>query len=122
MSFDRILQSMVHECGGGLAAVLMGNDGIPIEQVEAPGATERFEDVAIAGIEFGHILDEVRKASDSMAGGAVRECIFSLAHFTLVLHVVDDETFVALALAPDGNLGKARYLIRRNLIAIREEL
>jgi hypothetical protein len=25
-------------------------------------------------------------------------------------------------MAPDGNLGKARYLIRRHLLAIRQEL
>ena len=29
---------------------------------------------------------------------------------------------VVLALAPDGNLGKARYLLRRYALAIREEL
>ncbi len=29
---------------------------------------------------------------------------------------------LGVALAPDGSLGKARYLIRRNLIAIRQEL
>jgi len=34
---------------------------------------------------------------------------------------VDDEVLLVLALAPDGNLGKARYLIRRHLNALREE-
>jgi hypothetical protein len=34
---------------------------------------------------------------------------------------VDDDYFIVLALLPDGNLGKARYLIRRHLPAIREE-
>ena len=29
---------------------------------------------------------------------------------------------VDAAIAPDGNLGKARYLLRRHLLAIREEL
>ena len=35
---------------------------------------------------------------------------------------VDEETFLVVALAPDGNLGKARYLIRRNLLALRQQL
>jgi len=35
---------------------------------------------------------------------------------------VDAETFLVLAMAPDGNLGKARYLIRRHLLALRQEL
>jgi len=121
MSFEATLRSIIEGCGGGIAAALMGRDGIPIAQVEARGAA-RIEDVAVAGIEFGRILDDVRKASDSLAGGAARECVFSLQRFTIVLHSVDDENFVILALAPDGNLGKARYLVRRHLLSIREEI
>lgn len=124
MSFSSILHAIVDGCGGGLGAALMGNDGIAIEQVSASGSpgADRGEDVSAAGIELGRILEEIRKASDALSGGAVTELVVSLARFHLVLRVVDDETFVVVALAPDGNLGKARYLIRRHLLALREEL
>lgn len=124
MSFSSILRSIVDGCGGGLGAALMGNDGIAIDQVTATAAPSPSggEDVSAAGIEFGRILEEIRKASDALSGGAVAEVVVSLTRFHLVLRVVDDETFVVLALAPDGNLGKARYLIRRHLLALREEL
>ena len=45
-----------------------------------------------------------------------------LSRFTLIFHNVDEDTFVVVAIAPDGNLGKARYLLRRHLIEIRAEL
>ncbi|CAG0988869.1 hypothetical protein MYXO_02281 [Myxococcaceae bacterium] len=124
MSFDRILQSIVDECGGGLGAALMGNDGIPIAQVSAarPVIALDPDDVGAAGVEFGRILDEIRKVSNALGGGAVGEAVVSLGRFTLVLRVVDAETFLVLALAPDGNLGKARYLVRRHLLALREEM
>jgi predicted regulator of Ras-like GTPase activity (Roadblock/LC7/MglB family) len=124
MSFASILRSIVDECGGGLGAALMGNDGIPIDQVmaSAPAASPLGDDVGAAGVEFGRILDEIRKASDALGGGTLAETVVSLARFTLVLRHVDDDTFLVLALAPDGNLGKARYLIRRHLIALRDEL
>jgi predicted regulator of Ras-like GTPase activity (Roadblock/LC7/MglB family) len=124
MSFDSILRTIVDGCGGGLAAALLGNDGIPIEQVVAERAGEALgeEDVTAAGVEFGRILDEMRKAADAISGGAVHEAVVTLARFTLVLRPVDGDTFLALALAPDGNLGKARYLIRRHLFALRDEL
>jgi len=124
MSFESTLREIVDGCGGGVAAALMGIDGIPIAQVNASDVdlAERVEDVAVAGVEFGRILDEVRKASDSLAGGPARECIFALQRFSIIVHQVDEENFVALVLAPDGNLGKARYLLRRHMIAIREEL
>jgi predicted regulator of Ras-like GTPase activity (Roadblock/LC7/MglB family) len=124
MSFRSILQTIVDGCGGGLGAALMGNDGIPIEQVSrgqgAPPMPR--DDVSAAGVEFGRILEEIRKASDALGGGALAETVVSLAHFTLILRHIDDDTFLVLALAPDGNLGKARYLIRRHLLELREEL
>ena len=124
MSFESALREIVDGCGGGVAAALMGIDGMPIEQVNASDVdlAGLVEDVAVAGIEFGRILDEVRKASDSLAGGPARECIFALQRFSIIVHQVDEDNFVALVLAPDGNLGKARYLLRRHMIAIREEL
>jgi hypothetical protein len=35
---------------------------------------------------------------------------------------VDADSFLVVALAPTGNLGKARYLIRRHLGSIRAEM
>jgi len=124
MSFRSILRSIVEECGGGLGAVLMGSDGIPIEEY----VTDRIpegplqEDIGSAGVEFSRILEEIRKAADALGGGAVTETVVALARMNLVFRPIDGETFLALVLASDGNLGKARYLIRRHLLAIRQEL
>ena len=43
----------------------------------------------------------------------------SLDRLALVFHTVDEELILVLALSPDGNLGKARYLIRRSLVKLR---
>ena len=125
MSFERILQAIVDDCGGGYGAALMGLDGIAIAQVEAsdPPANDPLEgDVTIAGIEFGRILADATKASDSLATGKLREAVISLGRVTLVFHTIDDDLVLVLALSPDGNLGKARYLIRRHAIDVRAEL
>ena len=126
MSFESILQTIVDECGGGWSAALMGLDGIPIAQADAStgrDADDPLDDgLTSAGIEFGRILADMTKASDSLGTGSVREAVISLARATLIFDSVDDDLILALALHPDGNLGKARYLIRRNLPAIRSEL
>jgi predicted regulator of Ras-like GTPase activity (Roadblock/LC7/MglB family) len=124
MSFAALLREIVEGCGGGIGAALMGNDGIPIEQVTASHAVSSplAEDIATAGTEFGRILEEIRKASDAVAGGAVVETMIQLSRVMLIFRTVDEETFLVVALATDGNLGKARYLIRRQLLALRQEL
>ena len=126
MSFERILQSIVDECGGGFGITLMGLDGIPIEQTVpagGPRAEDPFEgDVTTAGIEFGRILADMNKASDTLGTGRVRETVIGLDRATLIVHGVEDDLMVVLAISPDGNLGKARYLIRRNLNEIRAQL
>jgi hypothetical protein len=111
MSFTPILEQIVEGCGGGVAAALMGNDGIPIDEVSRPGDGILAGGIEAAGTEFGRILDEIRKASDAIGGGAVGETTVLLSQVTLVV-----------ALEPQGNLGKARYLIRKHLLALRQLL
>ncbi len=129
MNFEAILRAIVEECGGGIGAALMGNDGIPIEEFTASnssGSSPAGEfgqpvDVGTAGIEFGRILLDIRRASDALGGGSLEETIIRVKGFTLVFQPVDDENFLVLAIRRDGNLGKARYLIRRHVHAIRQE-
>lgn len=126
MTFESVLQTVVDEAGGGLAAALMGLDGISIAQVTAQAGRDRDDplggDATAAGIEFGRILGEIAKASDALGAGAFVESVITLARVQLVFHAVDEEVVFVLALRPDGNLGKARYLIRRHLPAIRAAL
>jgi predicted regulator of Ras-like GTPase activity (Roadblock/LC7/MglB family) len=104
----------------------MGLDGIPIEQVRATadltGRDPLRGDVTSAGIEFGRIIGDMTKASDSLGTGSLEEAVVSLERVRLIFHSVEDDLMLVLALSPDGNLGKARYLIRRSLVALREEL
>ena len=123
MSFAALLQQIVDGCRGGLGAVLMGSDGMPIAQVVAAAAPDGLADeLATLGVEFGRLLGDMRKASDSIAGGALLDLTVRLSRLCLVFAAVDAETFLAVAVAADGNAGQARYLLRRQLPALREEL
>jgi predicted regulator of Ras-like GTPase activity (Roadblock/LC7/MglB family) len=124
MSFEGTLKSIVNECGGGLGVALMGSDGIPIVQVQADrvGDNPLGGDLSVAGAEFGRILSEIHKAADALDGGRLNEVVIGLSRFVVIFREVDDDVVLVLALLPDGNLGKARYLMRRHLMDIREEL
>jgi predicted regulator of Ras-like GTPase activity (Roadblock/LC7/MglB family) len=124
MSFDATLARIVGECSGCVGAVLMGGDGIPIAEYVRDGVPDGplSDEIANAGVEFTRILDEVRKAADALSGGSLSETVVVLARFSLAFRVIDEETFLAVVVLPDGNLGKARYLMRRYLLALRLEL
>jgi predicted regulator of Ras-like GTPase activity (Roadblock/LC7/MglB family) len=122
MSFESVLKAIVEECPGALGAALMGSDGIAIAQVGARGASDDSDEVGVLAVEFGRILDEARKAGDAAGAGATLELSVRTERFHVVLHALDAETFLALALAPHGNVGKGRYLLRRHGLSIREEL
>ena len=61
MSFQSVLKSIVHECGGGLSIALVGNDGIAIVQVhEVPGDRNPLGgDLTVPGAAFGRTLNEI---------------------------------------------------------------
>jgi predicted regulator of Ras-like GTPase activity (Roadblock/LC7/MglB family) len=122
MSFDSILQTIVDDCPGALGVALMGSDGIPIANVAAPSSPEDPELVNVLGVEFGRILDQARKAADASEAGTALELMVRTERFHVVLQTLDPDTYLALALSPDGNVGKGRYLMRRHSLALREEL
>jgi predicted regulator of Ras-like GTPase activity (Roadblock/LC7/MglB family) len=127
MSFEDILHEILSECGGGLGIALMGSDGIPISQITAQlegGAPNPLgEDIGVAGVEFARILSEIQKASDALNAGAMAETVINLAAFQLLFRRVDEDVILILALShKNGNPGKARYLIRRHLVGLRQEL
>jgi predicted regulator of Ras-like GTPase activity (Roadblock/LC7/MglB family) len=97
---------------------------VPIEEVVRERLPEGplSEGISVAGVEFQRILDDIRKASDGLEAGALEETVVVLDRMSLVFRPVDPETFLVVVLDPNGNLGKARYLIRSSLYAIRQEL
>lgn len=124
MSFDQILEDILSDCHGAMALALMETDGIAIAQVQAPSAVNDpvGGDIGAAVVEFSRILGDINKAAHSLGGGSVRETVVTLERMTLIFHQVDDDILIVCALSPEANFGKARYLIRRSVIAIRQEL
>jgi predicted regulator of Ras-like GTPase activity (Roadblock/LC7/MglB family) len=121
MSFESILQGILQDCGHGLGVALMGLDGIPIEQVDVAGAASLDIDPVAVGVEFGRILSETRKAAEAVNAGDLEELALRAKNFWVVLRMIDEENFLLLALAPEGNLGKARFVLRRYAASIRAE-
>jgi predicted regulator of Ras-like GTPase activity (Roadblock/LC7/MglB family) len=124
MSFESVLQKIVDGSSSAIGVALMGNDGIPIVHVQAEHKIENQlgDDLSSAGAEFGRILGDIHKASDSLGGGLMNEVVISLSRFTLLFREIADDVMLVLAIGPEGNIGKSRFLMRRYEREIRDEL
>jgi predicted regulator of Ras-like GTPase activity (Roadblock/LC7/MglB family) len=107
--FAETLKKVVDNIEGGIAAVVMGLDGIPVESYVK---LDDRVDVNTVAMEFSFILTQVRKAGESLAVGSLEELSVKAQRLLLVCRMLSPQYFVAIVMAPEGNFGKARYLAR----------
>ena len=107
--FAETLKKVVDNVDGGLAAVVMGLDGIPVEQYVRQGDRVDMNTVAM---EFSFILTQIKKAGESLQVGGLEELSVRAQRLVLVCRMISPQYFVAVAVAPEGNFGKARFLAR----------
>ena len=107
--FKEILQDLVDRADGGVAGLLMASDGIAIDQYSKGDGPFDIESV---GMEYSVVLKGMQRASEMLDAGSTKEVSVETERLTTVVRMLSDEYFVALALEPKGNVGKARYLLR----------
>lgn len=94
---------------GAVAASIMGFDGIAIDTVTAK---ESPHDVETLMVEFSGLIGQVRQAAEMLQSGALSEVSIGTEQLTTLLRPINADFFLALAMTPDGNTGKGRYLLR----------
>ena len=107
--FKEVLREVVERTEGGIASLLMGSDGIPVENYVKSGVKV---DVESVGMEYSVILTQIIKAARMLDAGEAREVSIQAEKLTTVIRLLNKEYFVALTMAPGGNFGKARFLLR----------
>ncbi len=117
--FQEVLSDVVDRTEGGLAALVMGFDGISVETYLREGEGAEIETV---GMELSVILKDIRKATELIDAGAAREVTIQGEKLTTVIRLLNDDYFVAVALRPGGNFGKARFLLRSHAQKLVSEL
>jgi predicted regulator of Ras-like GTPase activity (Roadblock/LC7/MglB family) len=107
--FKQALKKVVDNVDGGIAAVVMGLDGIPVESYVR--LNDKL-DITTVAMEFSFILTQVRKAAESLQVGSCEELTVKAQRLLLCVRMLSPQYFVATALTPEGNVGKARFLLR----------
>lgn len=118
--FQDVLREVVDGTEGGVAGLLMGYDGIPVDQYVRDEGIELPIDTV--GQEYSVILKEIRKAAEMLEAGEAREMAVKAERMITVVRLLNEEYFVAVTLKPEGNLGKARFLLRTRTGKLLDEL
>src|SRR5690606_5924659 len=116
------LENICRQVDGAFAATIMGFDGIAVETHEAGPPDPGGVNVGSALIEYSNIFGQIRSAAEHLQAGEASEVTIRTEKLAAVARVVSPDYFVAVALAPDGNVGKARYALRIGAGRIAPEL
>ena len=119
MEFKAILKTLVQQCNGALGGVIMGYDGIAIDEylTDSVGL-----DVQTLAIEYASVLKEIKRTVGVLRTGELEEVSIISQQCSVIVRGVSDDFFVALVLTADGNFGKGRYLLKREAPKLREAL
>jgi predicted regulator of Ras-like GTPase activity (Roadblock/LC7/MglB family) len=120
--FRENIRKLVDKLDGGVAAVLMGFDGITVDSFAKTGYDGALPDIQTLSMEFAHLIAQARRTLQSLDAGALEEFTLRTDTLTLAVRVLTQEYFLACAVLPTGNVGKARYLMRLSAPALRADL
>jgi predicted regulator of Ras-like GTPase activity (Roadblock/LC7/MglB family) len=116
--FEPSLRQIVEGCEGAVAGVVMGFDGIAVETLTLDPSV----DVQTISMEFSFVLTQVRKAAEILEVGALEEVSIRSDRLTFIIRILSDEYFLGLAMKPEGNYGKGRFLMRMSVPELRAQL
>jgi predicted regulator of Ras-like GTPase activity (Roadblock/LC7/MglB family) len=117
--FQAVLKEIVDGTDGGLSTLLMDFEGIAVDSYSKPGVPF---DITNVGIEYGVVLKSIQRAAQSLEAGSTAEVAIQAEKMITLIRVVNSSYFVAFSLAPDANVGKARYMLRTRVPALLKEL
>ncbi len=106
--FTEFLKDLVDSVDGAVGAVIMGMDGIAVDEYGGRADT----DLQLIGTELSSLVKDMKRASTSMDSGSVGEALFVTEKRILIVRTINEEYFTVLVLNGKGNLGKGRFKLR----------
>ena len=113
MPLRSLLKSMLDQVEGAYAAMLMGYDCIAID--EAHCGDPSF-DVQLMTIEYATVIKDIRRTVDVLGAGDMEEVTITTKDSCMIVRMINSDLFAAFVMSKNGNLGKARYLMRANAL------
>ncbi|MCP9495566.1 MAG: hypothetical protein MSG64_14055 [Pyrinomonadaceae bacterium MAG19_C2-C3] len=109
--FKNALEAILGRTENSLGALIMGTDGIAVEQVLSDEGRDLNLDVAAA--EFTSLVRNAQRTGTDIGHGRLRELVLSYDDVSVAFRLINNEYFLMLALRPDAVLGRGRFELRK---------
>lgn len=108
MSFSSVLKEAVDSVKGSVSAMVLGVDGMPVEQ----HTVEKVISLDDLSAEASQMIKDIDKASHSLGVGDANEFSIISDKCGIFMHRINSEYYLALIIKPGGNFGKGRFKLR----------
>jgi predicted regulator of Ras-like GTPase activity (Roadblock/LC7/MglB family) len=115
--FLETLQEIAYRLGDIHCILLMGMDGLPVEKVIRD---EAFNTDALTA-EFTTVVKVAGASAAEVDAGAVEEILILSGKMILLTKSITSDYFLLLVLPADGNLGRARFELKRAKYMLEKE-
>lgn len=117
MNFSEILNAMVNRVPGAVSAMIIGIDGMPVEEF----AEEKILDLTALGAETSQMMKDIDVAAKNLGLGEAKEFAIVSDLCGILMRKINKDYYLALIIRPDGNYGKGRYVLRTTISKIAKE-
>ena len=112
-------KDITENVGGGLAAIIMGYDGIAIEEYFVDNSAF---DLQLLTVEYSNLLRDIRKTVELLENGDMQGVSIVTSRLRVLVRVINSDFFLVHVQSIGGNFGKGRYLMSREAIRLQGEL
>ena len=117
MSFSEVLKEIVERVEGAASAMIIGTDGISVEEF----TSEKMVDLTGLSAEASAMIKDINLASDNLQLGEAKEFSIISDRCGIIMRKINDDYYLALVISPDGNYGKGRFVLRTSIPKLESE-
>ncbi|MBC7798764.1 MAG: roadblock/LC7 domain-containing protein [Pyrinomonadaceae bacterium] len=108
--FNKTLKDIQRKTEGCLGALIMGTDGIPVEEFWKSKGIEENLDIAVT--ELSALVRTAQRTGKDIDLGKMRELVVLFDSASFVIRLINDEYFLVIVLNSNANLGRGRFELR----------
>lgn len=117
MSFSEVLRDAVGKVEGAVSAMIIGSDGMPVEEY----SLERLLNLDDLGAEASQMIKDINTAAENLGLGQAKEFSIISDLCGIIMRKINSGYYFALVITPEGNYGKGRYVLKTLVPLIEKE-